>query len=97
MCVVLRVFVCLLACLFVCLLACLFACLCVCLLVCLFVCLLVCLFVSHISSPRVTFLRNLDPLTETYNMSFYLHYLAQWPEYMTVAESSSGNLMGYSK
>ncbi|EGD72247.1 N-acetyltransferase [Salpingoeca rosetta] len=38
---------------------------------------------------------NLDPLTETYNMSFYLLYLAQWPEYFTVAESSSGNLMGY--
>jgi ribosomal protein S18 acetylase RimI-like enzyme len=29
---------------------------------------------------------NLDALTETYNLPFYLQYLAQWPEYCTVAE-----------
>ena len=40
---------------------------------------------------------NLDPLTETYGLSFYLQYLAHWPEYFQVAESSSGVIMGYSK
>lgn len=39
--------------------------------------------------------RNLDPLTENYHPSFYLQYLYTWPEYFTVAESSSGDLMGY--
>lgn len=24
---------------------------------------------------------NLDPLTETYGLSFYMQYLAHWPEY----------------
>ncbi|MPC44043.1 N-alpha-acetyltransferase 20 [Portunus trituberculatus] len=38
---------------------------------------------------------NLDPLTETYGLSFYLQYLAHWPEYFQVAESSSGVIMGY--
>ena len=38
---------------------------------------------------------NLDPLTEMYGLSFYLQYLARWPEYFMVAESPSGNLMGY--
>ncbi|TPX50333.1 hypothetical protein SeLEV6574_g00952 [Synchytrium endobioticum] len=38
---------------------------------------------------------NLDPLTETYNLSFYLQYLAQWPDYFVAAESPSGELMGY--
>ncbi|KXS18569.1 acyl-CoA N-acyltransferase [Gonapodya prolifera JEL478] len=38
---------------------------------------------------------NLDPLTETYNVGFYLGYLARWPEYCHVAESSSGTIMGY--
>ncbi len=38
---------------------------------------------------------NLDPLTETYNLSFYLQYLAQFPDYFVVAESSSGTLMAY--
>lgn len=40
---------------------------------------------------------NLDPLTETYGLSFYLQYLAHWPEYFQVAESPSGVIMGYSK
>lgn len=40
---------------------------------------------------------NLDPLTETYGLSFYLQYLAHWPEYFQVAESPSGEIMGYSK
>eukprot|EP00040_Diaphanoeca_grandis_P025985 m.144754 g.144754 ORF g.144754 m.144754 type:complete len:181 (-) comp30393_c1_seq1:37-579(-) len=38
---------------------------------------------------------NLDPLTETYNLSFYFKYLARWPGYFTVAESASGRQMGY--
>lgn len=38
---------------------------------------------------------NLDPLTETYGLSFYLQYLSKWPEYFTVAESPSGDVMGY--
>ncbi|TPX31257.1 hypothetical protein SmJEL517_g05377 [Synchytrium microbalum] len=38
---------------------------------------------------------NLDPLTETYNLSFYLQYLAEWPDYFVAAQSPSGELMGY--
>ncbi|XP_054551977.1 N-alpha-acetyltransferase 20 isoform X4 [Talpa occidentalis] len=39
--------------------------------------------------------RNLDPLTETYGIPFYLQYLAHWPEYFIVAEAPGGELMGY--
>lgn len=39
--------------------------------------------------------RNLDPLTETYGLSFYMQYLAHWPEYFQVAESPAGEIMGY--
>lgn len=38
---------------------------------------------------------NLDPLTETYGLPFYLQYLAHWPEYFQVAESPCGDIMGY--
>jgi len=39
---------------------------------------------------------NLDPLTETYGINFYFHYLARWPEYFSVAEhGTSGKIMGY--
>jgi len=39
---------------------------------------------------------NLDVLTETYNMSFYYHYLSKWPESFTVAEGPNNNsIMGY--
>jgi len=31
-----------------------------------------------------------------YGLSFYLQYLAHWPEYFQVAESPSGEIMGYS-
>lgn len=41
--------------------------------------------------------RNFDPLTETYGLSFYTQYLAKWPEYFQLAESPSGQIMGYSK
>ena len=40
---------------------------------------------------------NLDPLTETYGLSFYMQYLAHWPEYFQICESPSGEIMGYSK
>ena len=38
---------------------------------------------------------NLDPLTETYNISFYLSYLAQWPDYFVVASSCTGRPTAY--
>jgi len=38
---------------------------------------------------------NLDPLTETYGLSFYMQYLAHWPEYFQVLESPNGQIMGY--
>ncbi|CAH8455924.1 unnamed protein product [Dicrocoelium dendriticum] len=30
---------------------------------------------------------NLDPYTETYSITFYLHYLSMWPEHVQVLES----------
>ncbi|CAO1351834.1 unnamed protein product [Diamesa serratosioi] len=38
---------------------------------------------------------NLDPLTETYGLGFYLQYLAHWPEFFQVATSPNGEIMGY--
>ena len=38
---------------------------------------------------------NLDPLTETYNMGFYLQYLAKWPDICFTAEAPGGRAMGY--
>lgn len=38
---------------------------------------------------------NLDSLTETYGVNFYMQYLAKWPEYFQVAESPNGEIMGY--
>mmetsp|Transcript_5188 Transcript_5188/g.12600 ORF Transcript_5188/g.12600 Transcript_5188/m.12600 type:complete len:174 (-) Transcript_5188:297-818(-) len=39
---------------------------------------------------------NLDPLTETYVMPFYMQYLAQWPEYfMATKAPNSDQLTGY--
>lgn len=32
-----------------------------------------------------------------YGLGFYLQYLARWPEYFQVAESPSGEIMGYSE
>lgn len=40
---------------------------------------------------------NLDPLTETYNISFYLEYLAKWPTLCQVMVSRYGVIEGYSK
>ncbi|KAH7577552.1 hypothetical protein JRO89_XS01G0265800 [Xanthoceras sorbifolium] len=39
---------------------------------------------------------NLDHLTETFNMSFYMTYLARWPDYFHVAEGPGNRIMGYS-
>ncbi|CAG0895351.1 unnamed protein product, partial [Cyprideis torosa] len=38
---------------------------------------------------------NLDPLTETYGLNFYLQYMAHWPEFMMVSESAAGQIEGY--
>ena len=42
-------------------------------------------------------LTNLDPLTENYDLGFYTHYLATWPDLCTVAEDINGNIVGYSR
>lgn len=44
-----------------------------------------------------TNLTNLDPLTENYNIDFYLDYLIQWPSLFTVVEDQHGNITGYSE
>eukprot|EP00798_Chlamydomonas_sp_ICE-L_P021771 gene21771-28789_t len=38
---------------------------------------------------------NLDILTETYNLPFYLMYLAKWPEYCQIANGPGDSTMGY--
>ena len=38
---------------------------------------------------------NLDPLTETYGLTFYMTYQAKWPEYFYTAESPNGEIQGY--
>lgn len=38
---------------------------------------------------------NLDPLTETYGLFFYLQYLTQWPEYFQIVESPDKQIVGY--
>src|SRR3569833_2158321 len=40
---------------------------------------------------------NLDPLTETYELSFYMQYYAKWPSLFQVAEDQDGNIIGYSR
>ena len=39
---------------------------------------------------------NLDPLTETYEISFYMQYFAVWPSLFQVCEDLEGNIIGYS-
>jgi N-terminal acetyltransferase B complex catalytic subunit len=39
---------------------------------------------------------NLDHLTETYNIGFYLEYLTKWPELCQVIEGIDGQIEGYS-
>uniref|UniRef100_A0A7S0STT6 N-acetyltransferase domain-containing protein n=1 Tax=Chromulina nebulosa TaxID=96789 RepID=A0A7S0STT6_9STRA len=38
---------------------------------------------------------NLDPLTETYNIPFYMQYLSTWPSLCACYEDPNGRLMGY--
>ncbi|ROT40097.1 acetyltransferase [Sodiomyces alkalinus F11] len=38
---------------------------------------------------------NLDPLTETYELVFYLQYHARWPSLFQVCEDTNGNIIGY--
>ena len=38
---------------------------------------------------------NLDPLTETYNIPFYMQYLSTWPQLCASIEDPNGRLMGY--
>ncbi|PBP24346.1 N-acetyltransferase [Diplocarpon rosae] len=38
---------------------------------------------------------NLDPLTETYDLSFYFSYIARWPHLFDVAEGQDGTIDGY--
>ncbi|KJZ75658.1 hypothetical protein HIM_04815 [Hirsutella minnesotensis 3608] len=38
---------------------------------------------------------NLDPLTETYELGFYLQYYAKWPSLFQVCEDAGGNVIGY--
>lgn len=39
---------------------------------------------------------NLDHLTETYNIGFYLDYFSKWPELCMVIEGRHGEIEGYS-
>jgi N-terminal acetyltransferase B complex catalytic subunit len=40
---------------------------------------------------------NLDPLTETYHIGFYLEYLAKWPHLCRVIVSRDDEVEAYSK
>jgi N-terminal acetyltransferase B complex catalytic subunit len=39
---------------------------------------------------------NLDHLTETYNIGFYIEYLTKWPELCQIIEGIDGQIEGYS-
>lgn len=41
-------------------------------------------------------LTNLDPLTENYDLGFYLNYLMRWPSLFNVVEDHDGSIVGYS-
>eukprot|EP00010_Vexillifera_abyssalis_P009023 CAMPEP_0201550728 /NCGR_PEP_ID=MMETSP0173_2-20130828/7043_1 /ASSEMBLY_ACC=CAM_ASM_000268 /TAXON_ID=218659 /ORGANISM="Vexillifera sp., Strain DIVA3 564/2" /LENGTH=172 /DNA_ID=CAMNT_0047960789 /DNA_START=72 /DNA_END=590 /DNA_ORIENTATION=+ len=38
---------------------------------------------------------NLDLLTETYNLGFYLEYMSSWPDYQAILTHPNGKQMGY--
>uniref|UniRef100_A0AC35U319 N-acetyltransferase domain-containing protein n=1 Tax=Rhabditophanes sp. KR3021 TaxID=114890 RepID=A0AC35U319_9BILA len=38
---------------------------------------------------------NLDNMTETYGVDYYLNYLSMWPEYCMTAEDFDESIMGY--
>lgn len=39
---------------------------------------------------------NLDPLTETYGVDYYLGYVTKWPHLCRVMEDRNGKIEGYS-
>lgn len=41
-------------------------------------------------------LTNLDPLTENYDLGFYLNYLMRWPSLFSAVQDRSGSIVGYS-
>lgn len=41
-------------------------------------------------------LTNLDPLTENYDLGFYLNYLMRWPTLFSAVQERSGSIVGYS-
>lgn len=41
-------------------------------------------------------LTNLDPLTENYDLHFYLVYMIRWPSLFNVVEDRDGKIVGYS-
>lgn len=38
---------------------------------------------------------NLDPLTETYGLTFYLQYLERWPDCFIACSNANGEMMAY--
>lgn len=40
---------------------------------------------------------NLDPLTENYDLGFYLNYLTRWPSLFSVIKDREAGVVGYSK
>lgn len=42
-------------------------------------------------------LTNLDPLTENYDIGFYLNYLMRWPSLFSVVQDRDAGIVGYSE
>lgn len=41
-------------------------------------------------------LTNLDPLTENYDLGFYLNYMMRWPSLFSVVQDRNAGITGYS-
>lgn len=41
-------------------------------------------------------LTNLDPLTENYDLGFYLNYLMRWPSLLSAVQDRTEGIAGYS-
>lgn len=41
-------------------------------------------------------LTNLDPLTENYDLGFYLNYLNKWPSLFSTVKDRDAGIVGYS-
>jgi N-terminal acetyltransferase B complex catalytic subunit len=41
-------------------------------------------------------LTNLDPLTENYDLGFYLNYLNKWPSLFSTVKDHDAGIVGYS-